>query len=124
MSLVSEFIFAVGSVICHQRPERSFFVNGHQLPVCARCTGLYLGGALGLLVWMGVKIARGWRPMNWDPRLAARLIAVAAIPTALSVATGTLAVWDGSNVTRAVLAIPLGLSAGAIVAAVATKDLR
>jgi len=38
--------------------------------------------------------------------------------------TGVAGVWDGSNMTRALLAIPLGAAAGAIVAAVATKDLR
>lgn len=27
--------------ICHRKPERSFFIRGHQFPVCARCTGLY-----------------------------------------------------------------------------------
>ena len=124
MDLIGEFIFAVGSVICHQRPERSFFAEGHQLPVCARCTGLYLSGAVGLAGWVGLKIARGWQPMACDPRLAVRLIVMAAIPTALSLAGGALGVWDGSNITRALLAIPLGAGAGAIVAAVATKDLR
>ena len=29
--------------ICHRIPERSFFYKGHQFPVCARCTGMYLG---------------------------------------------------------------------------------
>jgi hypothetical protein len=47
-----------------------------------------------------------------------------AAPTALSVLTGALGIWDGTNVTRALLAIPLGLAAGVVVAAVATKDLR
>lgn len=29
---------------CHQRPDRSFFINGkYQFPVCARCTGVILG---------------------------------------------------------------------------------
>jgi uncharacterized membrane protein len=28
---------------CHQKPERSFFWKGKQLPVCARCTGIHLG---------------------------------------------------------------------------------
>jgi len=46
MDLIGKLIFAVGSLICHQRPDRSFFVDGHQLPVCARCTGLYLSGAI------------------------------------------------------------------------------
>lgn len=29
--------------ICHRKPERSFHIKGYQFPVCARCTGLYLG---------------------------------------------------------------------------------
>lgn len=29
--------------LCHQRPDRSFFIRGHQFPLCARCTGLVLG---------------------------------------------------------------------------------
>lgn len=28
---------------CHQRPDRSFFANGLQFPVCARCTGVLIG---------------------------------------------------------------------------------
>jgi len=28
---------------CHGKPERSFFWKGRQFPVCARCTGIYLG---------------------------------------------------------------------------------
>jgi uncharacterized membrane protein len=124
MALVVALIFAIGSVICHQRPDRSFFVDGHQLPVCARCTGLYVSGALGLLGWIAFKIARGWRPIAIDPRRAARLIVIAALPTAVSLASAAIAMWDGSNVTRALLAVPLGASAGAIVAAAGTKDLR
>lgn len=29
--------------VCHQMPERSFFWKGKQFPVCARCTGIYIG---------------------------------------------------------------------------------
>lgn len=32
----------VKNLICHRMPERSFFYKGHQFPVCARCTGVYL----------------------------------------------------------------------------------
>ena len=35
--------------ICHRMPERSFFIKGHQFPVCARCTGFYTGLALFLV---------------------------------------------------------------------------
>lgn len=33
-------------VTCHKKPERSFFYKGKQFPICARCTGLYLGFVL------------------------------------------------------------------------------
>lgn len=136
MDLFLAFIFAVGSVICHQLPERSFFLDGRQLPVCARCTGLYLSGAAGLAAWWAVKLLRGWPPPAFAPqntsggatarqaRWAMGLLLIAAMPTAVSYLTGVLGVWDGSNLTRALLAVPLGVVAGAVVAAVSTKDLR
>ena len=124
MNLAAAMIFAIGGVVCHQLPDRSFFWDGHQFPVCARCTGLYLSGAVGLIGWVAIKLARVWRPAAIDPRLALRLMATAAVPTAVSVATGMIGLWESSNITRAALAIPLGATAGAIVAAVFTKDLR
>lgn len=33
---------------CHRLPERSFFFNGHQFPLCARCTGILVGYLLGI----------------------------------------------------------------------------
>ena len=124
MDLLLAFIFAVGSVICHQLPERSFFLDGRQLPVCARCTGLYLSGVAGLAAWWALKLLRGWRPQPVPPRLAMVLLAIVATPTVVSYLTGVFGVWDGSNQTRALLAVPLGVVAGAVVAAVSTKDLR
>jgi uncharacterized membrane protein len=29
--------------ICHRIPERTFNIRGHYFPVCARCTGFYIG---------------------------------------------------------------------------------
>ena len=36
--------------ICHRKPERSFFIKGHQFPVCARCTGFYTGLIVYLII--------------------------------------------------------------------------
>jgi hypothetical protein len=33
---------------CHQKPERSFFYQGYQLPLCARCTGILAGYIVGM----------------------------------------------------------------------------
>ena len=41
-------LMAVGSAVCHQDPAHSFFVYGRQMPLCAGCTGMYLGALLSL----------------------------------------------------------------------------
>ena len=37
------------ALICHQQPERSFWIFGAPVAVCARCLGIYVGAAIGLL---------------------------------------------------------------------------
>ncbi len=35
---------------CHQMPERSFFIKGYQFPICARCSGAFLGEIIAVLL--------------------------------------------------------------------------
>jgi uncharacterized membrane protein len=49
---------------CHQDPARSFTIAGAVLPVCARCTGIYLGAWLGWALWGFVPPARRDRPVT------------------------------------------------------------
>jgi len=42
-------VFSIGSSVCHQIPSHSFSVRSVQFPVCARCTGLYLGSFIGIV---------------------------------------------------------------------------
>src|SRR5689334_17781875 len=40
---------AVGYAVCHRITVRSFlFPDGRQLPLCARCSGMFLGVLVGL----------------------------------------------------------------------------
>ena len=41
-------IYSAGDRLCHQKSERSFYLNGNQMPFCSRCTGIWLGLAIGL----------------------------------------------------------------------------
>ena len=43
-------VYLVGDFMCHQHANRSFFINGNQMPFCARCTGIYMGLAFGAFV--------------------------------------------------------------------------
>lgn len=49
-SAMAAVVYAVGQVLCHQRPERSFHWGVQPWPVCARCTGIYAGAAVGVLL--------------------------------------------------------------------------
>lgn len=40
----------IGSFVCHQIPERTLWIGGRYLPVCARDTGAYLGFYIGCLM--------------------------------------------------------------------------
>lgn len=37
----------VGSAVCHRIESHSFSIAGRQLPLCARCTGTFLGALIG-----------------------------------------------------------------------------
>jgi uncharacterized membrane protein len=39
----------VGYSICHQIPDRTYHLGGRALPLCARCTGTYVGITIGMV---------------------------------------------------------------------------
>ena len=39
----------VGYAVCHRIPSHSFAIAGHQLPLCARCTGTFIGTLVGFV---------------------------------------------------------------------------
>ena len=47
---IIHFFNLIGSLVCHQRPERTLIISGRYLPVCARDTGAYFGLLVGYLV--------------------------------------------------------------------------
>ena len=100
-------VYGIGSFVCHQIPERSFHLAGFQLPVCARCLGIYLGAFAGAgFVW--VRASTGQRLVSLAPVAARRLAVAAAIPTLVTVALESAGMWYPSNVTRAIAGFPLG----------------
>jgi len=76
-SSLSPLLYEIFGRVCHQIPERSFHWLGHPLAVCHRCTGLYAGGLVGLVM---ASLADPWR----DWLLAhPRVVPVMAIPLLL-----------------------------------------
>ena len=69
-ALASAGTYLIGGVVCHQRSDRSFHLHGVQMPVCARCAGLYLGAGLGVLAAAGFRRRRVGRGAAVPERLA------------------------------------------------------
>ena len=90
--------------VCHQMPERCLTVAGQTAAVCARCTGLYLGGTLGLL--MTAVLHGRLRPPSrvW--------LVIALAPSLLDFASGFVGGPSLPNVARLLVAIPAGLMLG------------
>jgi uncharacterized membrane protein len=47
-------------VVCHQRPDRTFHLDGRPLGVCHRCSGLYTGLWIGWLAGWVAPWTRRW----------------------------------------------------------------
>ena len=110
-------IYGAGAVVCHQLPERSFHAWSAQLPVCARCTGIYAGAALAAIVSAvrpAETMALMLRATSGTSSAAARstagfiALATAALPTVASLAYEWTTGDTPSNATRALAGVPLG----------------
>jgi uncharacterized membrane protein len=108
LSTLTMAAYHAGSLVCHQRPERSFHLAGAQLPVCARWFGLYLSGAVGLVV---ASRRRG----SMSAATSRLLLVVGALPIAVTVALEWLGLIHTTNVVRMLTGLPLGFAAAVVI---------
>jgi uncharacterized membrane protein len=47
---VARGVYLIGDIMCHQHADRSYFIGGNQMPFCARCTGIFLGLTIGMVI--------------------------------------------------------------------------
>ncbi|MFN2492244.1 MAG: DUF2085 domain-containing protein [Pyrinomonadaceae bacterium] len=91
--------------VCHQMPDRSFFIGQHQFAVCARCTGLYAGFACAALNY---PLVRSLRQTDAPPR---KWLLIAAIPLVVDFTLGFLEIWDNTHFSRFATGALLGSAA-------------
>ncbi len=87
---------------CHQRPERSFFVKGYQMPVCARCEGELIGTLISLIA-------------IWFIRPTFPVLAILMVPMVLDGLIQALTKYESTNWRRLVTGILFGFGAGMLV---------
>lgn len=99
---LASIIYHPFGFICHQLPERSFFISGHKLAVCSRCTGLYFGFTGALLLY---PLFRSLRVVHTPHR---KWLIAAAIPLVTDFLLKFAGVWENTHTTRFVTGFLLG----------------
>jgi len=98
-------VYAIGHVVCHQLPIRSFHLWNASLPVCARCTGIYVGAAVTALL-LASRSSQSTR-FGGEARV---VLLVACIPTALTLVFEWTTGVMPANWIRALAGLPLGVA--------------
>ena len=114
-------VYQAGSLLCHQRADRSFRAAGIQMPVCGRCLGLYASAAFGAIAAL---IIRRRGPFVTRAPVVAFVVSVAAVPMVLSLFLEWTGAVQGSNASRFASALPLGVVMGWFVQLIATAGQK
>lgn len=128
-SVWTSVLYAAASRICHQRPERSFHSAGVKWPVCGRCSGLYLAAPLGALAAASMsrrrrRPATGRATNRRIQKGSVTLVALASLPTAVTVLAELTGLLPVSTLARALAAMPLGAAIAFVIVRVAAKRPR
>jgi uncharacterized membrane protein len=102
---------AVGYAVCHRIELRSFHLDGRPLPLCARCSGMYLGALAGGLYQLS-RGRRGGLPARklWPALIALGLaFAVDGVNSYLHFLPGFGGLYEPNNTLRLITGTGLGL---------------
>jgi uncharacterized membrane protein len=102
-------IYSSFSYVCHQMPERSFHLAGHQFAVCSRCTGLYAGFAAAVLVYPLVRSLK----RTDTPRVI--WLILATVPLLADFSLSYFGIWQNNHLTRFLTGALLGAVAALFV---------
>ncbi|MBN1147584.1 MAG: DUF2085 domain-containing protein [Anaerolineales bacterium] len=109
---------AIGYAVCHRIDARTFHLGGRPMPLCARCSGMYLGAMLGLSYQAIFSRRRAGMP-HWSVWAAFALMAggfgVDGINSYLHLFPGAPSLYEPQNWLRLLAGTGMGLvMAGAL----------
>jgi len=97
---LATIIYKAGSLMCHQQPERSFWLAGHTLAVCARDTGLFAGA------FAGATIYALWKRV----RLPGIVAIISCLPLVIDGGTQLLGFRESTNLLRVITGVMAALA--------------
>ena len=92
---VGKFLYSFFHPICHQIDERSFSINGIPFAVCSRCSVIYFGFLVGVLVYPVVRDIG-------KPEMPSRLfLVIACIPMIVDAFPWRFGMYEATIASRA-----------------------
>ena len=104
MGLPWGFVYSAGDRLCHQKAERSFFINDNQMPFCSRCTAIWLGLVIGLGFMVFYKIQ-----LNGKFLFA---IIISLVPVGVDGIGQLFGFWESTNIIRVITGMLIGVVCG------------
>ncbi|MTI89292.1 MAG: DUF2085 domain-containing protein [Balneolaceae bacterium] len=95
--------------VCHQDPDRSFYLNGTLMAVCARCIGIYTCFMIGVLI---IPVVDYFVPQS--KTVMVKVLVAVVLSNFIDVAGNFFGVWTNTLNSRFLLGSLLGLSAALI----------
>jgi len=104
---------AIGYAVCHRIDLRSFHLGDRQIPLCARCSGMYLGAMLGLAYQWIIGRRRTGIP-SWKIIVPTSLFVIAfildGVNSFLSLFPGAPQIYQPNNTLRLLTGTGMGLA--------------
>ena len=95
----AKWVYNGGDGACHQRASRSFFLNGNQMPYCARCTAIFTGLAVGMTVVLFIFID----DIKWW------LLVIGFVPLGIDGTVQLVTTYESNNILRLVTGMLAGI---------------
>lgn len=111
-------IYSFFSNICHQIPERSFHILGHQFAVCSRCFGVYFGLVAGIATYPL------WRPIDSVEPLPRIWLFLSLVPISIDWGLGVFDIWENNHLTRFVTGLILGVACAVFIVPALVEIVR
>lgn len=109
---------SVGYAVCHRIDLRSFHVGDRATPLCARCSGMYLGAVLGLGYQAIISRKRGGMP-GWGMSIVLGLFVLAfgidGVNSYLKLFPGAPNAYEPQNWLRLLTGTGMGLGVAAMI---------
>jgi uncharacterized membrane protein len=116
---------AVGYAVCHRIEDRSFMLGERQLPMCARCSGMYLGAFVALAYQFSLGRLGGMPSKKVMFFLAIFLVAfgIDGVNSVAHLLPGVTGIYEPQNWLRAVTGAGMGIGMGVMLYPVFNQTL-